>query len=173
MLAWLSVAPLEVITPGTFQSQQKSISRRKRALNLVSEKRIRELLENASIPKEEKVAASVVLKSMKLTRKEAKADSVEAQEMKEPVYPWGLQYSLNEEVLDKLGDSIDEYEVGEEYYLYAKCKVVGKSEREYENSSKSMCVDLQITDLLIEDTDSDEEEEDHPTVGSRLYGENK
>lgn len=114
--------------------------------------------------------ADIVLKSMKLSKKEAKADSLEAVEMKEPVYPWGLCYSLNEEVLEKLGDSIDDYEVGEEYFLYAKCKVTGKSEREYENSPKSMCVNLQITDLLIEDTDGDEEGEEHPTVGSRLYG---
>lgn len=113
---------------------------------------------------------SVTLKSMKLSRKEARADSTEAMEMREPQYPWGLQYSINEEVLEKLGDSIDDYEVGEEYYLYAKCKVVGKSEREYENSPKSMCVDLQITDLLIEDTDGDEEEEKPRTAGERLYG---
>lgn len=113
---------------------------------------------------------SVTLKSMKLSRKEAQADTVEASEQMAPQYPWGLSYSLNEEVLDKLGDSIDDYEVGETYYLYAKCKVTGKSEHEYENGPPRLCVDLQITDLLIEDTDGDEEQEKKPTIGERLYG---
>lgn len=109
------------------------------------------------------------LKSMKLSSSEAKGESGEAVEMKAPSYPWGLQYSLNDDVLKKLGDTTDDYEVGEEYYLYAKCKVVGKSEREYENSAPSMSVDLQITDLAIED-EAPDSKKPGKRVGNRLYG---
>ena len=107
--------------------------------------------------------AKVVLESMKSSPAEAKAHSVEATEAEAPSYPYGLQYSLNSEVLEKLGDTLDDYEVGEEYYLYAKCKVVGKSEHEWEGSPPSQCVDLQITDMKIEDTAA-------PSIGERFYG---
>lgn len=109
--------------------------------------------------------AKPALQSMKLTPSEAKGEAVEASEQKEPMYPWGLEYSLNEDVLEKLGDTPDDFEIGEEYILTARCKVVGKSEREYENSPKSMCVNLQITDMAIEDT-----AKPIKNVGDRLYG---
>lgn len=109
--------------------------------------------------------ATPKLVSMKLSSAEAKAETGEVAEMKAPSYPWGLQYTLNTEVLDKLGDSVEDYEVGEYYYLYAKCKVTGKSEHEYENSKPSRCVDIQITDMMIEEAD-----EPKKSVGGRLYG---
>lgn len=84
---------------------------------------------------------------MKLTPKEAKAETVEASENEAPSYPWGLSIHLDEETMAKLG--LEKIDVGTIVQLGAKAKVVGYSEREYEGGSHK-CLDLQITDLGID-----------------------
>lgn len=100
--------------------------------------------------------------SMEFTPAEAKAETVEAQEIEAPKYPWGLSLNLDEETLAKLG--LDKIDVGTIVSLAGKAKVTGYSEREYEGGAHK-CLDLQITDLGL----------DKPakSVADTLYGGNK
>lgn len=95
------------------------------------------------------------LKSMKLDksdREEAKA--APDMPIDQPVYPWGLQVRLDEKAIDKLGlDKLPK--VDSELMLIAKVRVVSVSSNEHskggETTHKHKSVELQITDLGLDD----------------------
>lgn len=73
--------------------------------------------------------------------------------MDKPSYPYGLQLSLNEDCLEKLGVA-DLPEVGEMIHVMAMAKVVGVRENATEGHA-SCCVELQITHMALEDEDEE------------------
>lgn len=82
---------------------------------------------------------------LKLDKKEGKKETMEAMEMKAPLYPWGTSLSFNEETLKKLGiESLPE--VGRKYTIAAEVEVTGVSERKTQDET-SKCLDLQITKM--------------------------
>lgn len=83
-----------------------------------------------------------------------------------PIYPWGLQVRLDEDSLDKLGmEKLPA--VDGELMLIAKVKVVGVSSNEHSSNGKGKhkhkSVELQITDLCLEDVPADKD------AASELY----
>jgi len=109
------------------------------------------------------MAAKLV--SMKMSAKEQKAQAEPGLAAKEdrPRYPWGLTVRLDTEALKKLG--IDELPApGEKYLLIAKVDVVSVSSNASEGgSNKNM--ELQITDLCLEDADTNKKD-----AATELYG---
>lgn len=87
------------------------------------------------------------------------------------VYPYGLCISLTQPELDKLGLSDDDVAVGDMLHIHAMAKVTSVSMSDSENFGPSCRVELQITDMVGEDED---EENDAPTSAetrrTRLYG---
>lgn len=67
-----------------------------------------------------------------------------------PAYPWGLELSLNDEVLTKLGLTTMP-EVGETLVVLAKARVTRCSSNETAEGGKRRDCTLQITDLGVED----------------------
>jgi hypothetical protein len=91
-----------------------------------------------------------------------KIDPKSAEEMKEsatspmgdsPKYPWGLSVTLNEDALEALGLDDDLPKVDSTMMLYAKVTVTGVRSNESQNGS-NQSVELQITDLCLEDAGS-------------------
>jgi hypothetical protein len=64
----------------------------------------------------------------------------------QPVYPWGLSLTLDNDSLEKLG--IDLPKVGKTLMVTARVDVTGVSSNESE-SGKNRSVSLQITDLSV------------------------
>jgi len=80
-----------------------------------------------------------------------------------PRYPWGLNIGLENEVLENLG--IEKLpSVGDVVVICAKARVESVSMSENQDKTKNRRVQLQITDMEIED---DIEEEG---VAKKLYG---
>ena len=67
-------------------------------------------------------------------------------ESAEPLYPWGLMLYLDNETLDKLGMSQEDFRVGTEYTLTIVARATGISSRETEEGSRDS-VDLQVTKI--------------------------
>lgn len=87
------------------------------------------------------------LVSMKLDTKERKKMREPSVLADGPVYPWGLQLNLNEDVLDKLDvDDGAMPKIGSEVLVAAKAKVTGVHSHDRE-SGKQRSVELQITEL--------------------------
>jgi len=107
-----------------------------------------------------------ILVSMKRTKKELKKDSspeacCSPGGERDP-YPYGLEISLEDEGLTKLG--ITELpKVGDIVKLLANAKVESVSQNERVGQSPSRTVRLQITDLCLHD--SDEADEDDEEAG--------
>jgi hypothetical protein len=95
--------------------------------------------------------------------------SLQVTEVNQPKYPWGLMITLNEEALEKLGLTSDDFEVGKSMMLTARTRVVGISEREYEGSAPCCCVDLQITKLDLKSAPA-EMPKGKDSLGGRMYG---
>ena len=100
--------------------------------------------------------------NLKLSKKEKKDTAPTAvNEYKGPDYPWGLEITLEDSTLTKMGVNIGDYDVGEKVTLHAVCEVTRLSQTQRQNDKdRSMC--LQITDLslngdMADDDDSDEE----------------
>lgn len=92
--------------------------------------------------------------------------------MDQPDYPWGLCLSLCQDELEKLGLS-DEVEVGDMLHIHAMAKVTSVSSSDNEASGPQRRIELQITDMVGEDEDSENEAVDPmpaSTRRSRLYG---
>lgn len=89
-----------------------------------------------------------------------------------PNYPYGLSISLTQVELDKLGLSA-EVKVGDMLHLHCMTKVTSVSQSDNESSGPSCRVELQITHMVGEDEDS-ENEANEPTPAPerrrRLYG---
>lgn len=105
------------------------------------------------------------LVSMKMDRK-AREESMKPSLVGDaPLYPYGLQLRLDDEALDKLGeDTLPE--VGGSIMVIAKAKVTSVSSNE-SDSGKRRNVELQITDLCLEDPGDD------TTKSAALYGKTK
>lgn len=98
------------------------------------------------------------LVSVKLNKKDREKEYPTASALADqPAYPWGLQVRLDENTLDKLG--IDKLpEVGGELMLIAKVNVVSVSSSESAGSGgKRRNVELQITELCLEDVPADKD----------------
>lgn len=108
----------------------------------------------------------------------SKAEKVEkaAEMMPGPVsapdYPYGLCICLGEDELQKLG--LDENpEIGDMLHLHAMAKVTSVSQSESEGVGKNRRVELQITHMVGENEDEENEEADKATPAaerrSKLY----
>lgn len=93
----------------------------------------------------------------------------EAAELERPKYPWGLNLYLNEEVLEKLGMTREDFEVGGSMLMTARVRVTGINEREYEGSDPSCCIDLQIQKMELKSAPA-ETPKGKDTLGGRMYG---
>lgn len=98
----------------------------------------------------------MALKDMKLTAEEAKDQGYccepEADD-KGPKYPWGLQITLGDETLAKLGIGI--MPVGTEVMIMARATITGASSRERVGGEKHEDMDVQITGLEISSVQAD------------------
>lgn len=88
--------------------------------------------------------------SMKLDRADAKRYAEPAIAADAPAYPWGLNLTLDNETLEKLKlEALPE--AGEQLLLVAKVKVTGTSSNDSTDGGKRQTVNLQITDMCLED----------------------
>jgi hypothetical protein len=100
--------------------------------------------------------------SMKMGKAEAK-HTAEPMAMEPPKYPYGLELTLNEEALAKLG--IKELPAAEtEGHVMAKCYVSRVASQDAAGGKANRSLSLQITDLAFE--------YDHPkkSADEMLYG---
>lgn len=98
------------------------------------------------------------LVSLALTKSEQAEETKEAQEAPPTKYPWGLQFRLEEEELEKLGLK-NPPEVGGEIHFEAVADVTAVSEQTMADGSYDCCVTLQIKMMGIELEESEKEEE--------------
>lgn len=73
-----------------------------------------------------------------------------AAEVEEPSYPWGLELSLEDEAIKKLGIDMENTMAGDTVTIVAKANVTSLSRRQNMNSGKNKTNDsisLQITDM--------------------------
>jgi hypothetical protein len=90
------------------------------------------------------------LKSMKLSKSDQKKDNAifsPSSSMDKPKYPYGLEISLDEAALKKLG--IDLPEVGAEMALEAVVEVSSTSQSESAAGGKNRSLRLQITEMCL------------------------
>jgi hypothetical protein len=85
------------------------------------------------------------LTSLELDKKEAKAESFEAQDSELPKYPYGTCLYLDEVALAKLGITTMPA-VGTAVQIIAVGKVTGTSSREYEGGAHQT-LDIQLTEM--------------------------
>lgn len=88
-------------------------------------------------------------------------DDVEkyASPLMESKYPYGLQISLNEDSLDKLGVDISDWEIGDVFPLDILAKVVSKSANETEGGKSCCNISLQITHIGGEEAEQEDGDE--------------
>ena len=93
------------------------------------------------------------LVSMKLDKKERKAEEATLKPPNGPEFPWGLHLRLETEALDKLGINLDKFKVGGEAYIickvYVKEKDIEEGERVDGEKRLRKCLGLQITHMKI------------------------
>jgi hypothetical protein len=90
------------------------------------------------------------LKSMELPKKKKKADdAICCPGDSSEKYPWGLRIELNTDCLKALGLNTEDFTVGKEKTLTAKCDVTSVSKSESKDST-NQSVSLQITSLAVE-----------------------
>ena|SRR5579859_5842099 len=97
--------------------------------------------------------------NMELDEKEGKKESVEAMENLEPKYPWGLQISLDNESMEKLGIEDEKFKVGEEYTIECRVKVIGVNEDETINDGVRKNMRCQIVEMEWSEGDGTTEPE--------------
>jgi len=90
------------------------------------------------------------LVSMKRTKAEQKT-SAEGPAMDMPAYPWGLIVRLDNDSLEKLDEDASDYKAGDELLLIARVTVAETSTRQTLVGGKSQSLELQITELCLED----------------------
>jgi len=97
-------------------------------------------------------------------RKEIKGEmSPTAPDYEGPKYPWGLEFSLENASLDKLGLDLSAFKIGQELPLNGVVRVVGLDQNERDNGEAHRCVRLLITKLDNGQAASDEDR------ASRMY----
>lgn len=85
-----------------------------------------------------------------------------------PIYPYGLNISLCEEELEKLGLD-DDCEVGDMLHMHCMLRVTAVRKQDTE-AGKSVRVEMQITDIAEESEDEEnEEEERRMPLSTRMY----
>lgn len=111
------------------------------------------------------------LVSMARTAQEKKAaeERYKAMEPAAEEYPYGLCITLGKDELAKLGVA-KLPPVGEAVYLYVATKVTRVSASASEQGDDSQCVDLQITQMALEEPPVEEKAEDGRSPAERLYG---
>ncbi len=82
-------------------------------------------------------------------------DIVETQQPEMPIYPYGLCISLTHDELEKLDLDAD-CEIGDMVHLMAMAKVTSVSKNET-TDGETCRIELQITDLSVEDEDEEGE----------------
>lgn len=93
------------------------------------------------------------LADMTLDKAEQKKESSMAIEA--PKYPCGLNFSMNDDALEKIGMT-DMPEVGEEMTLTAIVTVTGVSANDYGDGQKNRSVSLQITSMSLDEGPDDD-----------------
>jgi hypothetical protein len=73
-------------------------------------------------------------------------------------YPYGLCIDLNTDSLDKLGISIDKYNVDDDVCIYAECCVKSLSQSKYSSGKDNKSLSLQITKMKIQEEKKDKKE---------------
>lgn len=101
---------------------------------------------------------------MKMSESEQKAYASPTLMGGEPLYPWGLQITLDDEALKKLGIK-DLPKLDEVLEIRCKAQVTGLHSRKEGNEGDDSCVNLQITEMEIVERDQD--------TATKLYGEKK
>ena len=92
------------------------------------------------------------LVNMKLSKADADAKMEPSSLMTDrPLFPYGLSLSLDDDGLDKLGLTMDDFTVGKSMTLIAQVDVTGCSMNERQGEDASTNISLQITDLCLED----------------------
>jgi hypothetical protein len=95
--------------------------------------------------------------SMVRTPKEIKEDTdklvADTVKMEQPLYPYGLCISLDDDILSKL-DIDDDCDVGDTIHLCCLAKVTSSSKRDTSEGPKHH-IELQITDMAVEDEDEE------------------
>jgi len=87
--------------------------------------------------------------NMQLSKEEAKQEVSPSTE-DAPKYPWGLEITLNDDSLTKLGvKSLPSVET--EVTIIAKAVVSGVTERQSQGGENYRSLDLQITDMQLDD----------------------
>jgi len=94
------------------------------------------------------------LKSMKMPKREmekmAEPSSIATDR---PMYPWGLSVSLDTCCLAMLGLDASDFQIGEAKTLIARVEVTGISSSESKDGDANQSVQLQITDMCLEEGD--------------------
>ena len=106
--------------------------------------------------------------SMKRTPAEVKADAMPTPD----VYPYGLSISLCDDELEKLGLG-DDVQVGDMLHLHCMGKVTAVSKHDSEAGGSSRRVEIQITDMVGESEDDENDAADLMPAAkrrARLYG---
>jgi hypothetical protein len=102
--------------------------------------------------------------SLKMTKAEASAEGYGSPaEVKTPEYPWATCITLTNEVVKALWpDGLPK--VGEELPLDVTAKVAGVSASDQDGGTSRVSVDLQLTDIEIEDP------AETPSAAETIYG---
>lgn len=104
----------------------------------------------------------MTLTNMKLPKKNNSA-MAEPVEMEREKYPYGLEISLNEESITKLGiEGLPD--VGKKVMISARADVVLVRQSEEMNGKKNRRIEFQITDIEFE------EEKEKKVASKELYG---
>lgn len=96
---------------------------------------------------------------LKLSKRERK--DITEPSMDAPEYPWGLNLTLDEEVLEKLGLDVGDFKVGEELPLVGVVKVTSISQHQSDGSASTS---VGLTLVKVETGKSDDEK------ASTLFG---
>ena len=94
----------------------------------------------------------MALESMKMSKREAKKNSVDCvpSEDSGPEYPWGLSITLEGEQLDKLGMSIENLSVGDKVDINAVARINSLNMRE-DMDDDYESVGLQIIKMEVDE----------------------
>ena len=113
---------------------------------------------------------TIVSMSRTPTEKKKAEDACKAMPCDGPDYPWGLCLNLGKEELGKLG--IKELpEIGDEFHIYAVCKVTRVSASASETSDDQRSVELQVTDMgAMHEDDTEEQGDAFSKAAQKLYG---
>ncbi len=96
--------------------------------------------------------------------------SVAPEPTSQPIYPYNLSISLQDEELEKLGIDCDDEDcqVGNYLHLHALAEVTSYSKNKT-NDGERRCLGLQITHLEVEDESAENDEADEEMSEGHVY----